>query len=91
MSDQNLPYDLKSVMQYGNKAFTKNETLNTVISIKYPDLLLGNTKGLSQGDVDEIKKLYHCDGKCLFSYFADFAPRHICSIMKMASILSLRW
>ena len=59
----NLPYDLKSVMHYGRYAFGSGDM--TIQAKRHPLLKLGNNKGLSPGDVDEVKRLYQCDGKYL--------------------------
>jgi len=46
-------------MHYGNYAFTKNGK-ETIIAKKYPKLHLGNDRGLSLGDADELNRLYKC-------------------------------
>lgn len=58
-------YDLKSIMQYGRTAFTKNGQ-NTMESKFDPNMPLGNTH-LSDIDGIELRKHYQCDGK--FSRF----------------------
>ena len=57
----NQPYDLKSIMHYGNKAFSKNGG-DTIISRKYPWLKLGAKKEkLSTSDTKELNQLYKCN------------------------------
>ncbi|XP_028402556.1 zinc metalloproteinase nas-1-like isoform X2 [Dendronephthya gigantea] len=57
----NQPYDLKSIMHYGNKAFSKNGG-DTIISRKYPWLKLGAKKEkLSAGDTKQLNQLYKCN------------------------------
>ena len=51
-------------MHYGRFAFTKNGKI-TIKSKRYPMLKLGNRKGLSPGDIDELNRLYKCDGKSM--------------------------
>lgn len=66
-ADLNLPYDLKSVMHYGNHAFGIKKA-QTIMSKKYPKLKLGNDEGLSPGDVDELKRLYRCESLPIGGY-----------------------
>ena len=55
------PYDLKSIMHYGNKAFTKNGG-DTIISRRYPGLKLGAKKEkLSLIDHKQLNQLYKCN------------------------------
>lgn len=57
----NQPYDLKSIMHYGNKAFSKNGG-NTIISRKYgANLQLGaKQEKLSFIDTKQLNQLYKC-------------------------------
>lgn len=79
----NLPYDTKSIMHYGNKAFSKNGR-KTIISRQKPwERLGGHHKKLSKIDNRQLNKLYNCKpdkrkhlhyGKSLNS-FQDFPRR----------------
>ena len=56
----NQPYDLNSIMHYGNKAFSKNGR-DTIISRKYPRIALGAKKEkLSHIDTTQLNELYKC-------------------------------
>ncbi|CAB4004782.1 zinc metallo ase nas-4-like [Paramuricea clavata] len=56
----NQPYDLKSIMHYGNKAFSKNGG-NTIISRNYANLQLGaKQEKLSFIDTKQLNQLYKC-------------------------------
>jgi hypothetical protein len=59
---QNKPYDLQSLMHYGNTYFSKNG-MDTIRSITNPSLRLGQRDGFSQLDIDEINELYDCSCK----------------------------
>jgi len=62
-----LPYDYNSVMHYGKNSFAKNErwatiyTLNSKGRIDWTKMnVIGQRDGLSEGDVNLIKKMYKC-------------------------------
>ena len=60
---EGTPYDLKSIMQYGRTAFTTNG--QTTMENKFdPNMPLGSSD-LSETDVVELNKHYHCDGRFL--------------------------
>lgn len=54
------PYDKKSVMHYGNYAFSNNRR-KTIVSIANPNEVLGQRNGLSDIDVKQLRKYYKCD------------------------------
>ena len=57
--EEGLPYDLASVMHYESYAFTKND--KPTIEVLDPALKsLLSHKGLSEGDINLLKKLYNC-------------------------------
>jgi hypothetical protein len=53
------PYDKKSIMHYGNYAFTRDGK-KTIVSITDPNEILGQRNGLSTIDVKQLKKYYKC-------------------------------
>ena len=54
------PYDVKSIMHYGNKAFSKNGR-DTLVSIKRPWIKLGGEhKKLTAIDTAQLNQLYNC-------------------------------
>ena len=56
----NQPYDLRSIMHYGNKAFSKNDG-DTIISRRYPSVKLGaKREKLSNIDASQLNQLYKC-------------------------------
>eukprot|EP00794_Sanderia_malayensis_P004421 gene4421-5011_t len=57
-----IQYDLKSVMHYGNYAFSRN-VKQTLRAIKDKTISLGNENGLSALDVVKINALYDCSNK----------------------------
>ncbi len=63
---QEKPYDLQSLMHYGNTYFSKNG-MDTIRSITNPSLKLGQRNGFSQLDIDEVNDLYDCSCKYCFS------------------------
>ena len=66
-------YDLKSIMQYGRTAFTKNGQ-KTMESKFDPNMPLGGID-LSAIDIVELNKHYHCDGTfCVWCNFAKVTP-----------------
>jgi len=54
-------YDKKSVMHYGNYAFSTNRQ-KTIVSISNPNEVLGQRRGLSVIDIRQLKKMYKCGG-----------------------------
>ena len=56
-SNQGLPYDIYSVMQYGNYAFAINRREPVMTSKACPSCKLGGDN-FSQSDIDGIKKMY---------------------------------
>eukprot|EP00112_Aurelia_sp_Birch-Aquarium-sp1_P007646 Seg1835.11 transcript_id=Seg1835.11/GoldUCD/mRNA.D3Y31 product="Zinc metalloproteinase nas-15" protein_id=Seg1835.11/GoldUCD/D3Y31 len=54
-----VQYDLKSIMHYGNYAFSKNNK-QTSRAIKDHSISLGNSKGLSDLDIVKLNALYDC-------------------------------
>lgn len=59
----NKPYDLKSIMHYGNKAFSKNGR-DTIVSRKHPGYKLGVSKErLSTADAYQLNQLYKCSAR----------------------------
>eukprot|EP00112_Aurelia_sp_Birch-Aquarium-sp1_P021049 Seg557.3 transcript_id=Seg557.3/GoldUCD/mRNA.D3Y31 product="Zinc metalloproteinase nas-6" protein_id=Seg557.3/GoldUCD/D3Y31 len=57
-----MPYDKKSIMHYGNYAFSKNGK-KTITSLSNPSELLGNTHAFSKIDIQQLNKYYDCKGK----------------------------
>lgn len=54
-------YDKRSVMHYGNYAFSTNRQ-KTIVSKSNPSETLGNRVGLSTIDVQQLNKYYKCGG-----------------------------
>uniref|UniRef100_A0A3Q3XDK3 Metalloendopeptidase n=1 Tax=Mola mola TaxID=94237 RepID=A0A3Q3XDK3_MOLML len=61
----NLPYDLKSIMHYGQYFFSKDGS-PTVLP-KQNEAQMGQRRHLSELDIQKLNKLYHC-GIPLFPY-----------------------
>jgi len=55
-----LAYDLKSVMHYGERAFSSNG--QKTIEAKNGVSPLGNSNGFTSLDIQKVNKLYECDG-----------------------------
>ncbi|KAM6943546.1 hatching enzyme 1.2-like [Xenentodon cancila] len=53
------PYDFNSVMEYGNRAFSKNGE-PTILSKADPNLVFGKARDMSANDIARVKKLYKC-------------------------------
>ena len=69
---RDTPYDFTSIMQYGNKAFSKDGTSKTMDGIHDPNKVFGDAKKLSPFDIVELNKVYDCDSKkALFILTAD--------------------
>uniref|UniRef100_A0A087XXS8 Metalloendopeptidase n=1 Tax=Poecilia formosa TaxID=48698 RepID=A0A087XXS8_POEFO len=54
------PYDFSSIMEYDNKAFSKNGK-DTIVSRKNPNLKFGHAAKMSRNDIARINKLYKCN------------------------------
>ncbi|KAF5272097.1 hypothetical protein FQA39_LY01180 [Lamprigera yunnana] len=52
-----LPYDYKSIMHYGRKAYSKN---NKDTITPYEDIEIGSFKVLSDIDIEKISKMFKC-------------------------------
>jgi len=57
-----VQYDFKSILHYGNYAFSKNNR-RTLQAIGDHSMQLGNSKGLSKLDVVRLNALYDCKSK----------------------------
>ncbi|XP_003971542.2 low choriolytic enzyme isoform X1 [Takifugu rubripes] len=55
----NLPYDLKSIMHYGEFFFSKDG--KRTLSPKTSERDIGQREHLSKLDIQRLNKLYHCD------------------------------
>ncbi|TWW69179.1 Low choriolytic enzyme [Takifugu flavidus] len=55
----NLPYDLKSIMHYGEWFFSKDG--KRTLSPKTSERDIGQRERLSKLDIQRLNKLYHCD------------------------------
>ncbi|XP_078617116.1 meprin A subunit alpha-like [Branchiostoma floridae x Branchiostoma japonicum] len=55
-----LPYDTRSVMHYGPKAFSLNRKLPTMVS-RDPATRIGGSRGWTNLDVLKVNTLYRCD------------------------------
>ncbi|KAM9764609.1 hatching enzyme 1.2-like [Menidia menidia] len=53
------PYDFGSVMEYSNKAFSKNNK-PTIVSKANPNLKFGYARRMSQNDILRVNRLYGC-------------------------------
>ena len=49
-------------MHYRNTAFSRNGR-PTLESIHFPDMKFGQRKMFSQGDIDQVNRLYSCNSK----------------------------
>uniref|UniRef100_A0A3Q3GS81 Metalloendopeptidase n=1 Tax=Labrus bergylta TaxID=56723 RepID=A0A3Q3GS81_9LABR len=54
------PYDFDSIMQYSNKAFSKNGR-PTMVARDNPSRLFGRAKTMSQNDIARVNALYCCE------------------------------
>lgn len=60
------PYDVKSIMQYGRFAFSRDPRLGPSMEYKFDtNLELGST-ALSKTDIEELNNVYQCDGRCFY-------------------------
>jgi len=88
------PYDKKSVMHYGNYAFSINGR-KTIESVSNSNEKLGQRYGLSAIDVKQIKKYYKCDGTTTVvtsrptTTGRDLYP--FCKVLKDANFCSNNW
>lgn len=55
----NVPYNYASLMHYGNDAFSRNGK-ETLVARNDPNLTFGQRIMFTQGDTDQINKLYNC-------------------------------
>jgi len=53
------PYDFNSVMQYSNRAFSKNGQ-PTIVAKSDPNLMFGNARQMSSNDIARVNRLYRC-------------------------------
>ena len=58
-TEQNLPYDLDSIMHYGAYAFSKNgrKTIDVIGNSNYP---IGRKEAMSSLDIRGVNLLYDC-------------------------------
>ena len=69
-----IPYDYDSIMHYGTDGFSKNGK-PTLRSIRDPARALGQRKGFTQIDIQEINSLYQCSSKSFdFKYYQKSIP-----------------
>lgn len=54
-----MPYDLTSLMHFGNTAFGDGRV--TIEAVKDPSMKLGNKIGLSKDDAEQLNMLYRCN------------------------------
>lgn len=54
------PYDLKSIMHYGNYAFAKSRRYKTIIAKSNSKMKFGRATHLSEIDVNQLNKYYNC-------------------------------
>lgn len=59
-------YDFDSIMHYGNYLYSKNKKM-TMVALKNPNLLFGQTLKLSQTDILQINAIYDCKSKSCIS------------------------
>lgn len=57
--DLSTPYDYKSIMHYSEEAFSINSNKPTIKALKSP-FKINPSEILSEIDVEEVRKLYHC-------------------------------
>ncbi|CAH1793648.1 unnamed protein product, partial [Owenia fusiformis] len=53
-------YDLKSIMHYGEHAYTKGDKYKTILIKKPSNVVLGQRKMLSEQDIKGLRKMYDC-------------------------------
>ena len=51
MDDQEVKYDLHSIMHYGNSAFAKSNDLQTMVPLRNPNGSIGGKEKLSEKDI----------------------------------------
>ena len=58
----NSPYDFRSIMHYKGTTFAKHGKLAITTIDPSKQALIGQRKGFSKIDLEQINKLYKCDG-----------------------------
>eukprot|EP00112_Aurelia_sp_Birch-Aquarium-sp1_P026178 Seg910.15 transcript_id=Seg910.15/GoldUCD/mRNA.D3Y31 product="Zinc metalloproteinase nas-4" protein_id=Seg910.15/GoldUCD/D3Y31 len=61
-SQLGVPYDKKSIMHYGNFAFSNNGK-KTITSLSDPNEIIGQRRKFSKIDIQKLNKFYNCKGK----------------------------
>jgi len=56
------PYDVESIMHYGNSAFSKGKGRTTIEKLNNPKEKLGGKK-LSRWDIEELNQMYQCKAR----------------------------
>lgn len=60
VTNEDVEYNFASVMHYPNHAFAIDRSLPTIVSKKDPNLVFGQRVRFSEGDVQQINRLYKC-------------------------------
>ena len=60
-----LPYDYDGLMHYGAYAFARDKTMPTIVKLKNTGGPIGQRKGFSRTDLEQINLLYDCKSKPL--------------------------
>jgi len=60
----NLPYDYESVMHYSKTAWSKNGQITIKTRDPTKQDVIGQRNGVSDGDIDLVKRMYGCDKGC---------------------------
>ncbi|XP_042888671.1 protein SpAN-like, partial [Penaeus japonicus] len=74
INNQGVPYDLRSVMQYGGKYFSINEHLTLATVDPRDQELIGRRVGLTHRDVLLANRMYRCIDKWLAACGLDADP-----------------
>lgn len=61
LDTQDVPYDYDSIMHYHDTAFSKNGS-KTIIAPADKTETMGKMQAMSEIDVEELNKLYECEG-----------------------------
>ena len=72
----NIQYDYKSLMHYGNYAFSKNG-LKTLRALADPSIKFGQRDRFSSLDVQELNALYDCSGTLLKCHKVKYRLKYI--------------